>query len=81
VFRGNNLRRNRYPVKMGWEQRDDLAFPGNFWDDRGEAEVLASVLDGRKDPALGTVTLTPMLPEPRPVRVPPFSAPSAPGWR
>lgn len=78
AFRQNNLRGNRSAVKLGWGQRWDLAFPGNHWGTGSEAEVLATVLDGRVDPALGRVSLAPLLAEPAPVAVPPFRVPE--GW-
>jgi hypothetical protein len=80
VFRHNNIRRNRYPVKLGWEQPYDLAFPENHWGREDEAEILESVFDGRKDPALGRVSLTPVLPRPAPVAVPPFPVPDESQW-
>jgi len=75
LFQGNNLRRNGTPVKMGWEQRADLAFPDNYWGAADEGAVLSQSLDGRKDPALGRVALAPMLPLPAPVPLPPFAVP------
>jgi nitrous oxidase accessory protein NosD len=81
VFRGNNIRRNRYPVKLGWEQRQDLAFPGNYWGTADETQVLDDVFDGRKDSALGRVHLTPVLPRPAAVPVPPFPIPDDPHWQ
>ena len=80
VFRGNNLRGNRYPVKLGLGQRNDLAFPGNFWGGPPE-EAVQAVLDRRTDPSLGSVSLEPALPEPADVRVPPFAAPRDPDWQ
>jgi len=79
TFRGNNLRRNQTPVKMGWEQRGDLAFPENHWDSADEEEILARVLDGRVDPALGRVSIVPLRPLPLSVQIPPFPAP--PAWQ
>ncbi len=71
-FVANNLRRNRTAVKLGWEQRRDLTFPGNHWDPAPE------VLDRRIDPTLGAVDLEPRLPLPVAVDLPPFPVP--PAW-
>lgn len=81
TFRGNNLRRNRYAVKLGWEQRVDLAFPGNHWGGTSEAGALETVLDRRTDSTLGTVSIAPALPSAAPLPVPPFVSPNDPAWR
>lgn len=81
TFRENNLRRNRYGVKLGWEQRWDLALPGNYWGEAGEAAALDTVLDRRTDPTLGRVTMAPALASAVPVAVPPFPIPETPPWR
>ncbi len=80
TFRDNNLRRNRTQVKLGWEQRQDLAFGGNHWGTADEEAVLGQVLDGRVDPTLGRVTLAPLLADPAPVAVPPFPPPAGRPW-
>jgi hypothetical protein len=81
TFEGNNLRRNRYPVKLGLEQRWDLAFPGNYWGEASQAAAEDAVLDRRTDPTLGRVSLAQALPSPAPVPVPPFPTPDDPIWR
>ena len=80
-FLGNNFRRNRYSIKMGWEQPHDLTFPGNFWGGQTEAERLAALYDGHTDPVLGKVIVETLLPDPVPVLVPPFPLPDHPAWR
>ena len=80
-FFGNNIRRNRYSIKMGWEQPHDLTFPGNFWGVQTAAEHLATLYDGHTDPALGKVIVETLLPDPVPVLVPPFPLPDHPAWR
>ncbi|MBI5441948.1 MAG: right-handed parallel beta-helix repeat-containing protein [Deltaproteobacteria bacterium] len=81
VFRENNILRNGSPVKMGLEQREDLSFPGNYWGTEDEAAVLEAVVDRRSDPALGRVTVAPMLPRPAKIDVPPLEPPDDPDWR
>jgi len=81
TFLRNNIRRNRYSIKLGWEQPHDLAFPGNFWGGLPEAQRLETVYDGHLDPALGTVTVEPQVPDAVPVVVPPFPLPDHPAWR
>lgn len=81
TFRGNNLRRNRYAVKLGLEQRGDLAFPGNYWGEVSQAAVEDTVLDRRTDPALGRVSVAEALAAAVPVPVPPFESPNDPSWR
>jgi hypothetical protein len=80
-FQGNNIRRNQYSIKMGWEQPHDLTFPDNFWGVQTVAELLPTLYDGRTDPALGTVTVAPLRTDPAPVAVPPFPRPDHPAWR
>ncbi|GAB6063108.1 right-handed parallel beta-helix repeat-containing protein [Deferrisoma palaeochoriense] len=67
VFRRNNLRRNRVPVKLGWEQDRGLAFPENYWGGLTAQEVAEASLDGRERPRGPGITVEPVLPDPEPV--------------
>lgn len=76
-FSGNDIVGNAVAVKLGTEQREDLAFPGNWWGDTQAAE--ATIVDRRLDSQLGRVTIAPALE--RAAQVPrPFPIPADPDW-
>ncbi|WP_025322871.1 right-handed parallel beta-helix repeat-containing protein [Deferrisoma camini] len=67
VFRSNNLRANRVPVKLGWEQERGLRFPGNYWGGLSADQVVEASLDGRERRGGRGVDVRPVLPGPVPV--------------
>ncbi len=75
VFRGNNLRWNRVPVRLGWRQTSGLRLGGNHWAGLSAREVAAASQDGRERPAGPGIAAEPVLPEPVPVPWP-FQGPS-----
>lgn len=79
VIEGNDVTGNQTPVKMGLEQKADLALPGNWWGDSVEAAE-AAIFDGAKDPEVGRVSIRPVRDTPVAV-APPFSPPDDPDWR
>jgi nitrous oxidase accessory protein NosD len=79
TFAGNDIAGNATPVKMGLEQRESLAFPGNWWGP-DPAAADAAIVDGRIDPHTGRVRIDPPLAAPVGVARP-FALPDDPDWQ
>ncbi len=67
VFRSNNLRANRVPVKLGWEQDRGLRFPENYWGGLSADQVEEASRDGRERRVGMGIDVRPVLPDPVPV--------------
>ena len=73
IFKGNDFSANDTPVKMGWEQRSDIALGGNWWG-APTGEVKERIRDGEMDSTLGKALITPTL-EIMPMIPTPFAIP------
>lgn len=63
---GNTIMSDNYNVKMGYGQREDLDYRGNWWGTTDSAEIESGFFDGRKDGSLGKVVYEPALTAPEP---------------
>ncbi len=63
---GNTIISENYNVKMGYGQREDLDYRGNWWGTTDPGEIESGFFDGRKDGSLGKVVYEPALTVPEP---------------
>ncbi len=77
VFRGNNLRWNGVPVRLGWRQASGLRLGRNHWGGLSASEVAAASQDGRERPAGPGIDAEPVLTGPVPV---PWPFQDPPPW-
>jgi len=62
---GNDITNSRsYQVKFGLQQRQDVAFPRNWWGTTDQGRLAEAVFDRRRDPSLGRAVLAEPLPGP-----------------
>lgn len=60
TIRDNNLYGNQWNFRLGDFFANDVALSDNWWGDADPQRAAATIFDRRQDPAIGTVTLSPL---------------------